>query len=102
MPAYMIVTARVHDRERFMAGYAPAAAALVERFGGRYVLRAPGAVALEGGGDPVSVVISEWPDKGAALAFWTSPDYAEAKQLRQGIAECEVRLVETPAAIGPA
>lgn len=102
MPAYMIVTAQIHDRERFLAGYGPAAAALVERFGGRYVLRAPGAVALEGGGEPVSVVISEWPDKHAALAFWNSPEYAEAKRMREGIADCAVRLVETPAEIGKA
>lgn len=97
MPAYMIVTARVHDRDRFLAGYAPAAASLVARFGGRYVLRAPGAQALEGRETaPASVVISEWPDKAAALAFWNSPDYAEVKALRDGLADCSVLLVETP------
>lgn len=97
MPAYMIITARIHDRERFVSGYGKAAAELVARFGGRYVLRAPGALALEGqGGDGASVVISEWPDKAAALAFWNSPDYAAVKQLREGLAEVEVVLVEAP------
>lgn len=97
MPAYMIITARIHDRERFVSGYGKAAAELVARFGGRYVLRAPGALALEGqGGDGASVVISEWPDKAAALAFWNSPDYASVKQLREGLAEVEVVLVEAP------
>lgn len=43
MPAYMIVHATLTDRKQFIAGYAPAAAALVEQFGGRYVLRATGA-----------------------------------------------------------
>ena len=95
MPAYMIVTARIADREAFIAGYGRAAAALVERFGGRYVLRAPGAELLEGEfGDGASMVISEWPDKAAALAFWNSPEYAEAKRLRDGLADVQVLLIE--------
>ncbi len=63
MPAYMVVTARIADREAFIAGYGTAAAALVERFGGRYLLRAPGVELLEGAfGEGASMVISEWPD----------------------------------------
>ena len=97
MAAYMIIYARIHDREKFVSGYAPAASALVEKFGGRYVLRAPGADVLEGSVDAGgSVVISEWPDKAAAEAFWNSPEYAEAKQLRNGVADVEVLLVEGP------
>jgi uncharacterized protein (DUF1330 family) len=97
MAAYLIITAQVHDREAFLRGYAPAAAALVERFGGRYVLRAPGAQLLEGSaGDGASVVISEWSDRAAALAFWTSPAYAEAKRLREGLADVNVLLVDAP------
>lgn len=95
MPAYMIVTATLSDRDAFIAGYGRAAAALVGQFGGRYVLRAPGVALLEGAfGDGGSVVISEWPDKAAALAFWNSPEYAEAKKLREGIADVQVLLVE--------
>lgn len=95
MPAYMIVTAVIRDRDAFIAGYGRAAAALVERFGGRYVLRGPGAQLLEGSfGDGASMVISEWPDKAAALAFWHSPEYAEAKKLREGIADVQVQLIE--------
>ena len=33
-------------------------------------------------------------DKARALAFWNSPEYAEAKQLRKGVAECQVLLIE--------
>lgn len=97
MPAYMIVTAKIADRDAFIAGYGAAAAGLVTRFGGKYVLRAPGAMLLEGGfGDDGSMVISEWPDKAAALAFWNSPEYAEAKKLREGVADCQVLLIEAP------
>ena len=37
---YMIVFVSIHDREKFLSGYAPAAAKLVEQFGGRYILLA--------------------------------------------------------------
>lgn len=97
MPAYMIVTAKIADRDAFIAGYGKAAAELVTRFGGRYVLRAPGAEVLEGDfGEGGSMVISEWPDKATAMAFWTSPNYAEVKTLREGIADCQVLLIEAP------
>lgn len=97
MPAYMIVTAKISDRDAFIAGYGAAAGALVEKFGGRYVLRGPGAQLLEGQfGDGASMVISEWPSKEAALAFWNSPEYAKAKQLREGVAECQILLIEAP------
>ena len=43
------------------------------------------------------MVISEWPDKAAAKAFWNSPEYAEVKKLREGIADCQVLLIEAPA-----
>ncbi len=97
MPAYMIVTASIHDRDAFITGYGAAAAKLVERFGGRYVLRGPGAELLEGDwGDGASMVISEWPDKAAAKAFWNSPEYAQAKTLREGVADVQVLLIEAP------
>ncbi len=101
MPAYMIVTAKIADRDAFIAGYGAAAARLVAEFGGRYVLRAPGAELLEGGfGGGASMVISEWPDRAAAHAFWNSPEYAEVKKLRDGIADCQVLLIEAPAISG--
>ena len=100
MPAYMIVAAKIADREAFIAGYGQAAAALVAKFGGRYVLRGPGAELLEGAwGDGASMVISEWPDKAAAHRFWDSAEYAEVKKLRAEIADCQVLLIEA-AAIG--
>lgn len=100
MPAYMIVAAAIADRQAFIDGYGKAAAALVTRFGGRYVLRGPGAQLLEGAwGDGASVVISEWPDRAAARRFWDSPEYAEVKRLREGLADCQVLLIESAAPI---
>ena len=97
MPAYMIVVAKIKDRDAFINGYGAAAGKLVEAFGGKYVLRGPGTELLEGDfGDGASMVISEWPDKAAATAFWNSPEYAEVKKLREAIADCQVLLIEAP------
>lgn len=97
MPAYMIVIAEIADRDAFINGYGAAAGKLVAQFGGKYVLRGPGAELLEGEfGDGASVVISEWPDKDAARAFWHSPEYAEVKKLRAGIADVQVLVIEAP------
>lgn len=101
MPAYMVVVARIRDRDAFLQGYAATAANLVERFGGKYLLRAPGAELLEGAfGEGASIVISEWPDLDSAKAFWNSPEYADAKRKREATAECQVLLIEAPAICG--
>lgn len=95
MPAWFVITTRVHDRDAFMANYSPAVAQLAERWGATYLLRGRGGVVLEGEGYPGGgAVIMEWPDKETALAFWNSPEYAQVKALRDGIADVSVTLVE--------
>lgn len=95
-PCYMIVTADLTDRARFLADYARVVPALVAKFGGRYILRGSGGEFLEGGwcASP-SALVSEWPDREAALAFWHSPEYAEARKLREGTGRFQVLLFES-------
>lgn len=95
MPAWFIVTAHVHDREAFMTGYSPAAAKLTEAMGGKYIVRGRGGQVLEGEGpDGGAAIVMEWPDRETALRFWNSPEYAEIKKLREGLADLTVMLVE--------
>jgi uncharacterized protein (DUF1330 family) len=97
MPAYMIITVRVHDRDRFLEVYGKPTAALIAHYGGEYVVRAPGAISLEGPRESgLSVVVSRWPDKAAIMAFWESPAYQALKAARQPLAEADVQIVETP------
>lgn len=61
------------------------------------MVRALGAEILEGEGwAGASVVISEWPDKAAIHAFWNSPEYAEVKKLREGLADVSIMVIEQP------
>lgn len=102
MPCYMIVIAEISDRARFMSGYAREVPALVERHGGRYLFRGGGGTFLEGGWcDTPSALVSEWPSREAALAFWHSPAYAELKALREGTGRFQVLIVDAPAIPAP-
>jgi len=95
MSAYMIIACRIHDREKFISGYGKAVPVLVEKFGGEYIIVAPGAELLEGRLEGYgSIAVSKWPDKAAAKRFWKSDEYADVKKLRDGIADAEVILVE--------
>lgn len=93
----MIIACKIHDREKFIAGYGQEAAKLVKKFGGEYLFVAPGATLLEGTLDGYSsMAVSKWPSRAAAMAFWNSEDYAEVRKLREGIADVEVLLVDAP------
>jgi uncharacterized protein (DUF1330 family) len=97
MPAFMIITAQVHDREAFVNAYAKplAAADLVAAHGGEYVFRGGGAQLLEGDfGDGSAVLVTRFPDMASLRAFWDSPDYAPLKQAREGLATIQVVAVE--------
>lgn len=97
MATYMIIAAKIHDRDSFRAGYGQAAAKLVAEHGGEYLIVAPGATLLEGTLEGyTSVAVSKWPDRKTALGFWESDEYAEVKKLREGMADVEVILVDTP------
>ncbi len=98
MKAYMIVRCVIYDRDKFISGYGTEAAKLLKKYGGKYLIRAPGAIPLEGiEDDNNSVVISEWPNKERALEFWNSDEYQQIKKLREGIAECKVLVIEADA-----
>jgi uncharacterized protein (DUF1330 family) len=93
MPAYMLINVTIHDPVKFR-DYAIANTALVERMGGKYLVVGPVGDVLEGAAIVGKKVISEWPTKEAALAYWHSPEYAEIRKLRDGICDAQVMLLD--------
>lgn len=92
MSAYLIIQATVEDWAAFKP-YTEVVPALVEHFGGKYIVQGKPEL-FEGNFDPASVVVSKWPSKTAAKAFWHSQEYRDAITLRQGTGTFNVMLVE--------
>jgi uncharacterized protein (DUF1330 family) len=92
MPAYMIVQLEVTDAAKF-AAYREAVPAVVEAFGGRYLVRGGTVEVLEGSHDGRRLVVFEFPSVDAIKRFWMSPEYAKVKPLRENAAEVDAWVV---------
>ncbi|HSN70272.1 MAG TPA: DUF1330 domain-containing protein [Steroidobacteraceae bacterium] len=84
-PAYLLVQGIITDREGFKA-YSAALPPIYQKYGGEYLalVPAPSLDVLEGEPEHRSVVIARFPSREAVHAFWNSPEYARAKELRAG------------------
>lgn len=95
MKAYVVVEVTIHDPTTYEAykGLAPPS---IAKYGGKYLVRGAKTTTLEGIWDPKRFVILEFPDADAARAWWSSPEYAPGKKLRQSSATTQMLLVEGP------
>ena len=94
-PGYLVVQGVVTDRDGFKA-YSAALPPIYEKYGGRYLAMVPAPLVdvAEGDAEHRSVVIARFASKEAAWAFWNSPEYAAAKQLREGKGHFFVMVLE--------
>ena len=93
MPAYIVVETDIHDAEQYEL-YKQASPAAVEAGGGRFIARGGEVVILEGDWQPERLVLLEFPDLEAAKRFYESPEYQDAKRLREGAAGLNMVAVE--------
>jgi len=93
MSCLMIVQARITQPEKFRA-YTAVVPALVAQHGGRYLVLGGASRVLEGHWPEVKTVVSEWPSRAAAMAFWDSDAYRAAAVLREGAGEFNIVLVD--------
>jgi uncharacterized protein (DUF1330 family) len=93
MPAYLIVETDIHDPEQYER-YKAASPGAVAAGGGRFVVRGGELAVLEGDWQPSRLVVLEFPDLEAAKRFYDSPEYQEAKKLREGAATLKMVAVE--------
>ncbi len=91
--AYVLVDVDVTDPEQYDR-YRPLAAASVEQYGGRYLVRGGASEVFEGDRVPARLVVLEFPDADAARRWFHSPEYEEAKAIREGAAIGSFILVE--------
>ena len=93
MPAYLVSVVNIKDPAQYME-YATRANQAAAKYGGRFLLRGAPLAVLEGRAPGERVVVSEWESAEKARAYYDSPEYAEAKAKRAGVAEATIMLFE--------
>jgi uncharacterized protein (DUF1330 family) len=93
MSAYVVVEIVIEDPARYER-YKVLAPPSIALYGGRYLVRGGPITTLEGSWQPGRFVILEFPTAEGARAWWDSPEYAEAKALRQACAQTDMLLVD--------
>jgi uncharacterized protein (DUF1330 family) len=93
MPAYVIIETDISDPEQYER-YKAASPEAVASGGGRFVVRGGELAVLEGDWEPSRLVVLEFPDLEAAKRWYASPEYEEAKRLREGAARLSMVAVE--------
>ena len=95
MSVYVIVDISIHDAavyERYKL-LAPATLAI---YGGKYLVRGGETTVLEGTWNPTRLVILEFESADAAKRWWNSPEYADAKALRQTCTHTNMLILDGP------
>ena len=93
MSAYIIVDVKVTDPVQY-EDYKKLAAATVEAYDGRYIVRGGTAEQLEGDRTPNRIVVLEFPTLERAKEWWASEDYKPAKAMRHASATSQMIVVE--------
>jgi uncharacterized protein (DUF1330 family) len=93
MPAYVVIETDVHDAEQYER-YKAASPEAVRSGGGRFVVRGGELAVLEGDWDPSRLVVLEFPDLDAVKRWYDSPEYVEARKLREGAANLRMVAVQ--------
>jgi uncharacterized protein (DUF1330 family) len=93
MPAYLISDVTVLDRVAFET-YRTRAAASIEAYGGRYLVRGGEVTLLEGDHRPSALVVVEFPDVETAKRWYSSPEYAFALEARDQALSRNLVLVD--------
>jgi uncharacterized protein (DUF1330 family) len=92
MPAYVVVELEVTDPVTYEE-YKRVAPPSIAQYGGKYLIRGGQCDTLEGEWSPKRFVVLEFESAEQAKKWWASPEYAEAKALRQRSAKTEMFVV---------
>lgn len=93
MPVYLISDVTPKDPEAFQT-YRTRAAASIALYGGRYLARGGSVEPLEGEWAPRTIIIVEFPDIDRARAWYRSPEYAQALEVRDEALSRNLILVD--------
>lgn len=93
MAAYIIVEIEIHDPQMYEE-YKKLTPASVAAYNGKFIVRGGNAEHLEGGWHPKRIVVLEFPTEERAKQWWSSAEYAPAKEIRLKAATTRMIVVE--------
>lgn len=93
MPAYIIVDVTILNKDEY-EGYKKLTPGSLKAFGGKFIVRGGSTECLEGDWHPERIVILEFENTKRAKDWWSSTEYAPAKEIRQRNAKTQMILVE--------
>lgn len=91
--AYVIADIEVLDADAY-EDYKRLSSAAAEKYHARWLVRGGDAAELEGRWQPHRIVVLEFDDEAAARRWYDSPEYAEARAVRQRAARSSLLLVD--------
>ena len=94
MSVYLIVEAKeVFDRELY-GEYVRQVPALIEKFGGKYLVRGGAVTVLSGDWEPARLIVIEFESRERLQQWWDSPEYRKVAPLRERGARTNAIVVE--------
>ena len=93
MSVYVILDIEVNDWDAY-AEYQERVAPLIEKWGGRYVVRGGETTVLEGDWKPSRLVVLEFPSRERLQGFATSAEYAPVAEIRHRAARTNGVVVD--------
>jgi uncharacterized protein (DUF1330 family) len=93
MTAYFVIDLDIHDTAGFDE-YVRVVSRVIEKYGGRYVVRREAVEVLEGEWKPKRLTVIEFPSKARAKEFYNSKEFREIVHLRHRSAKTNLVLVE--------
>ena len=93
MSAYIIARVEIKDRDQFR-DYIPVTPSIIEKYRGSVIALSEEPHTLEGPDETRRIVILQFPGVEKAKEFYHSPEYREARKLREGAAVGELILID--------
>jgi uncharacterized protein (DUF1330 family) len=93
MPAYLVAQLEVQDKDMYQR-YRDQVTPLVDRFGGRFLVRGGRLEVREGDWPLKRLVVIEFQSPEAARHFYDSPEYQRILPLRTGASRGTLAIVE--------
>lgn len=90
---YIIVDVHITDPVRYEE-YKKLTPGSLAAYNGQFIVRGGRTEVLEGDWNPGRIVVLEFPSLETAKAWWSSDDYAPAKEMRQAASITKMMMVE--------